>query len=213
MEAVQFTQMKNGTAEDYKFLQVHEIAYAKQTGERILTALSRLSESFSGYQVTRYEHSLQVATRAWRDGADQDWVVSALLHDIGDFFAPYDHDKYAALTLRPFIREQCRWCIAMHGEFQLIYYGQHYDGRNQNKRDRHLGHLFFDDCVDFCERWDQASFDPNYDTLPLHFFKPLVSNVFSRPPYDDAIINAVPQPLVNRRLASRRAQKTNSLQE
>jgi predicted HD phosphohydrolase len=204
METVQFTQMKDGTAEEYKFLQRHELAYANQIGNRVLAAFIKLNDSLSGYQVTRYEHSLQVATRAWRDGADQDWVVSALLHDIGDFFAPYDHDKYAALILRPFVREQCRWCVEMHGEFQLVYYGQYYDGYNQKKRDRHQDHPFFNDCVEFCERWDQASFDPSYDTLPLEFFKPLVADVFARPAKDGTIINAVPQPLANSSIAESR---------
>jgi predicted HD phosphohydrolase len=204
METVQFTQMKDGTAEEYKFLQEHELAYANQIGNRVLSAFIKLNDSLSGYQVTRYEHSLQVATRAWRDGADQDWVVSALLHDIGDFFAPYDHDKYAALILRPFIREQCCWCVEMHGEFQLVYYGQYYDGYNQNQRDRHQDHPFFKDCVEFCERWDQVSFDPSYDTLPLEFFKPLVADVFARPAKDKRIINAAPQPLINSSIAENR---------
>ena len=204
MEKVQFTQMKHGTAEEYGFLQHHELAYAQQTGARLTEALSSLNASFSGYQVTRFPHSLQTATRAWRDGADVDWIVSALFHDIGDFYAPYDHDKYAALILRPFIREQCRWCVEMHGEFQLIYYGQFYQGHNQHKRERHRGHVFFEDCADFCERWDQASFDPDYETLPLTFFTPFIDEVFARPPYDDAVMKAAPQPLVNAEVAQTR---------
>ena len=204
MEKVQFIQMKDGTEEDYKFLQTHERKYAQQTGKRLLHALRGLNETLSGYQVTRYQHSLQTATRAWRDGADIDWVVSALFHDIGDFYAPYDHDKYAALVLRPFIREQCRWCVEMHGEFQLIYYGQFYEGYDQNKRDRHRGHRFFDDCSMFCERWDQASFDPKYNSEQLEFFEPIVNEVFGRGPYDAKIMNAAPQPLVNAKVAQNR---------
>ena len=206
MEKVQFTQMKDGTADEYRFLQKEEIVYNKETGRRILAALTGLKKSLSGYQVTRYEHSLQVASRAWRDGADQDWVVSALFHDIGDFLAPYDHDKYAAMVLRPFIREQCRWCVEMHGEFQLIYYGQYYDGYDQNKRDRHRGHPYFSDCAEFCERWDQASFDPSYHALPLEFFEPLVFNLFARRPHDPAVIQADPQPLVNAVTAQKRSE-------
>lgn len=197
MEQVRFTQMKDGAADEYRFLQKEEIAYARKTGDRVLVALTRLKEGFSGYQVTRYEHSLQVASRAWRDGADRDWVVSALLHDMGDFLAPHSHDKYAAMILAPFVREQCRWCVEMHGEFQLIYYGQYYDGYNQNKRDQHRDHPYFDDCAEFCERWDQVSFDPNYNALPLEFFGPLVADVFARRPNDPAIIEANPQPLIN----------------
>ena len=108
MEQVSFTAMKDGTKEDYEFLTEHEVEYTKGTADRLLHALEHLDEGLSGYKITRLGHSVQSATRAWRDGADVDWVVSALLHDIGDIFAPYNHDEYAATILKPFVREQCR---------------------------------------------------------------------------------------------------------
>jgi len=111
VDKVEFTQMKDGTRDEYEFLTAHEIEYTKGTADRLLRALEHLDEGLSGYQVTRLGHSTQSATRAWRDGADIDWVVSALLHDIGDIFAPYNHDEYAAAILKPFVREQCRWCV------------------------------------------------------------------------------------------------------
>ena len=115
MDRVKFTAMKDGDREDYEFLTEHEIVYASKTAERLLAAMVDLDESLSGYQVTRLGHSLQAATRAWRDGADVDWVVSALLHDIGDIYAPYNHDEYAAAILKPFVREQCAWVVEKHG--------------------------------------------------------------------------------------------------
>ena len=190
MDRVSFTQMKDGTKEEYEFLNAHEIEYTKGTADRLMKALVDLDESLSGYRVTRLGHSLQSATRAWRDGADTDWVVSALLHDIGDIYAPYNHDEYAATILKPFVREQCRWVVETHGDFQMLYYGHHLDGYDQHKRDRHKGHMYFDDCATFCERWDQASFDPGYDTLPLQFFAPMVREVFARKAYDPAVIRA-----------------------
>lgn len=189
MEQVKFTQMKDGDKEDYDFLTIHEIEYAKGTADRLLRALVELDESLSGYKVTRLGHSLQSATRAWRDGADIDWIVCALLHDIGDIYAPYNHDEYAASILRPFVREQCSWVVQTHGDFQMIYYGHHVGG-DQNKRDRHSGHPYFDDCAEFCERWDQASFDPNYTTLPIEFFRNMVQEVFARTAYDPNVIRA-----------------------
>ena len=90
IKQVKFTQMKDGDKEDYDFLTKHEIAFSNGTADRLLKALVELDESLSGYQVTRLEHSLQSATRAWKDGADIDWIVSALLHDIGDIYAPYN---------------------------------------------------------------------------------------------------------------------------
>ena len=196
MEHVNFTQMKDGTREEYEFLTKHEVDHTKGTADRLLKALVELDEGLSGYKITRLGHSLQSATRAHRDGADIDWVVSALLHDIGDIYAPYNHDEYAAAILRPFVREQCTWCVETHGDFQMIYYGHHV-GANPNKRDRFAGHPYFDDCAAFCERWDQSSFDPDYDTLDLEFFRPMVREVFARTPYDPKVIReGAREPLV-----------------
>ncbi len=205
MDKVQFTQMKDGTKEEYEFLTAHEINHTKQTADRLLSALVDLDESLSGYQVTRLGHSIQSATRAWRDGADVDWVVSALLHDIGDIYAPYNHDEYAASILKPFVREQCTWVVQTHGDFQMLYYGQHLEGFNQNKRERHRGHTYFEDNVTFCERWDQASFDPNYPALPLEFFAPLVRDVFEREPYNPDVIRVGQRvPLTDANIAEKR---------
>ncbi|WP_282059390.1 HD domain-containing protein [Roseobacter litoralis] len=197
IDRVSFTQMKDGTKEDYDFLTEHETAYTKGTADRLLKALVSLDESLSGYQITRLGHSLQSATRAERDGADTDWIVSALLHDIGDIFAPYNHDEYAATILRPFVREQCTWVVEKHGDFQLVYYG-HYVGADPDKRDAYRDSPYFDDCAQFCERWDQASFDPAYDTLPIGHFAPRVREVFDRTPYDPAIIRpGAREPLIS----------------
>ncbi len=189
MDKVKFRQMKDGDREDYEFLDVHEREYAAKTADRLLGAMVDLDRSLSGYQVTRLEHSLQSASRAWRDGADIDWVVSALLHDIGDIYAPYNHDEYAAAILRPFVREQCSWVVEKHGDFQKLYYAHHMGG-DRNARERHRGIPYFDDCAQFCERWDQSSFDPDYDALPLDFFAPMVREVFARKAYDPAVVRA-----------------------
>lgn len=189
MDQVKFTAMKDGDKEDYDFLTRHEIEYTRGTADRLLTALETLDEGLSGYKVTRLGHSVQSASRAWRDGADLDWVVSALLHDIGDIFAPYNHDEYAASILKPFVREQCTWVVEKHGDFQMIYYGQHV-GANPHKRDAYQGHAYFDDCAQFCERWDQSSFDPDYDSLPLDHFRDMVHEVFARTPYDPDVLRS-----------------------
>ena len=189
MDHVKFTQMKDGDKEDYAFLIEHEVEFTKGTADRLLSAMVDLDKGLSGYQVTRLGHSIQSATRAFNDGADVDWIVSALLHDIGDIYAPYNHDEYAAAILRPFVREQCAWVVEKHGDFQMVYYGHHVGG-NPNKRDAFKGHPYFDDCAEFCERWDQSSFDPNYNSKPLSFFTGMVQEVFSRTPYDPDVIRA-----------------------
>lgn len=187
MDHVKFTQMKDGDAEDYAFLTAHEIEYTKGTADRLLGALISLDESLSGYQITRLGHSLQSATRAETDGADIDWIVGALLHDIGDIFAPYNHDEYAAAILRPFVREQVTWVVEKHGDFQLVYYGKHV-GADPDKRDIYRNHPYFEDCAEFCERWDQSSFDPAFPSKPIEHFAPLVHEVFARKPYDENVI-------------------------
>jgi len=204
MDQVKFTQMKDGDREDYQFLTQNEVEFTKGTADRLLTALVELDKGLSGYQITRLGHSLQSATRAWRDGADTDWVVSALLHDIGDIYAPHNHDEYAATILRPFLREQCTWVVEKHGDFQMIYYGAHV-GADPHKRDTYKNNLYFEDCEAFCERWDQSSFDPDYDTLSLDFFSDMVHRVFARKPYDSN--NTQPGiriPLINPEIAATR---------
>lgn len=205
METVKFTQMKDGDREDYELLSKLEHEYADGTADRLLGALVDLDESLSGYQISRLGHSLQSATRAWRDGADQDWVVAALLHDVGDIFAPHNHDEYAATILKPFVREQVKWVVDKHADFQLAYFGHHV-GADPNKREAHRGSPYFDDCAEFCERWDQASFDPDYDHEPIEFFADMVREVFARRPYDpDVIRPGAREPLVNPEVAARRA--------
>lgn len=204
MDQVKFTAMKDGDKEDYDLLTKHEVEYTRGTADRLLTALETLDESLSGYQVTRLGHSLQSATRAWRDGADTDWIVATLLHDIGDIFAPYNHDEYAASILKPFVREQCTWVVEKHGDFQMIYYGDHV-GANPHKRDAYKGHPYFEDCATFCEQWDQSSFDPDYDSLPLDHFRDMVREVFAREPYNpDVIQPGVRFPLYDAHVAAAR---------
>ena len=148
MDRVKFTTMKDGNKADFDFLTEHEVAYTKGTADRLLEALVDLDKGLSGYQITRLGHSLQTATRAERDGADTDWIVAALLHDIGDIYAPYNHDEYAAAVLRPFVREQVAWVVEKHGDFQMIYYDEHV-GADPEKRQAYAAHAYFDDCAMF----------------------------------------------------------------
>lgn len=184
---VDFIAMKDGTKEEYEFLDPFEREHADGTAERVIEALKSLDGSMGGYRITRLGHSLQSATRAERDGADIDWIVAALLHDIGDTLAPWNHAPFAADILKPFVREQCTWVVWAHGDFQKLYYAHHLGG-NRMARERHAGSLYFDDCDQFCERWDQSSFDPDYDTLPLAHFAPMVREVFARPANNPAVI-------------------------
>jgi predicted HD phosphohydrolase len=183
---VAFTQMKDGTKAEYEFLHGFEAQYIAQTPDRIIASLRRLDDGLAGYQVSRYEHSLQSATRAEADGADIEMIVAALIHDVGDELAPENHSQLAAAIIRPYVRAEVTWVVNMHGIFQQLYYGHHV-GIDPNARDAYRDHPWFDSCATFCERWDQASFDPSYPTKPLEHFEPMLREVFSRHPFDPAI--------------------------
>jgi len=187
MKQVSFTQMKDGTAEDYQLLQALEHDYIRALPDRLLGALEALGDSLPGYQISRLEHSLQSATRAEADGADLEMVVAALMHDIGDVLAPENHSQMAAAILRPYVRAEVTWVIEMHGLFQMQYYAHHIG----NPPDGYLAyakHPWFDSCARFCERYDQAAFDPAYPTKPLSYFAPMVREVFGRKAFDPAVL-------------------------
>ena len=177
MEQVAFRQMKDGTEAEYKMLDRLERHYAAGLPQRLVAALKLLDTSLEGYQVSRLTHSLQTATRAERDGADEQMIAAALIHDLGDDLAPYNHAAFAAEIIKPYVRPQVTWIVAQHGIFQAYYYAHHY-GQDRNAREALRGHEWFGSCAAFCENWDQASFDPEYDTLPLAHFEPLLERVF-----------------------------------
>jgi predicted HD phosphohydrolase len=180
---VGFTQMRDGTREDYELLERHEQDYLRMLPDRILRALEALQSGLGGYPVTRLEHSLQAATRARRDGADTEMIVAALIHDIGDDVAPFNHAEIAAAVLRPFVRAEVTWIVEQHGLFQSYYYAHHM-GADRHGRDRHREHRWYRACEDFCANWDQSSFDPSYASEPLESFEPLVREIFTRKAWD-----------------------------
>ena len=182
MEQVRFTAMKDGTAEEYAFLDALERANPVPVADNVLRLLEGLRGRTLGYRVDRWTHSLQSATRALRDGADEETVVCALLHDVGDDLAPLNHGRFAAEILRPYVSERAAWIVEHHAHFQGWYYWHHVGG-DRNARERWRGHRWFDDCADFCERFDQCAFDPDYDTLGIEVFEPMVRRVFARTPW------------------------------
>jgi len=182
MKEVNFIQMKDGSKEDYLLLNKHEKKFIESTADRIIKFMSELTKTLEGYKVNRLEHSLQTATRALNDKAEDEMIVAALLHDIGDEIAPLNHSELAAALLKPYVSEKTRWIVEKHGIFQAYYFNHHF-GKNRNLRDKYKDHPYFKSTLKFCSKWDQASFDPNYDTIPLKDFKPIVGRIFSRNPY------------------------------
>ncbi|NNC76556.1 MAG: HD domain-containing protein [Woeseiaceae bacterium] len=179
-KTVEFTAMEHGTRADYDLVAAHDADNAAQQADRVLDWL-RMMDGDSPYKISRLQHCLQTATRAEKDNADDETVACALLHDIGDILAPTNHSQVAAALLAPYVSEKNYWIVRHHGLFQGYYLFQHFD-LDPNTRDQFIDHPFYQACVDFCERWDQVSFDPNFKTQPLEHFEPLVRELFSREP-------------------------------
>jgi len=182
MKKVNFTEMKNGSKEDYELLEKYEKNFERKTADRLLKYLASQTTTLEGYQITRLEHSLQAATRAYKNGESEEMVVATLLHDIGDDLAPMNHSQYAASIIRPYVSEKTYWIIRHHGLFQA-YYSAHHLGGDRNARDKFKDHKYYQDTVDFCEKYDQSSFDPNYKSMSLEEFEPMVKKIFDRKPF------------------------------
>jgi predicted HD phosphohydrolase len=170
------------TEEDARIFAADADEDAAELPGRILEAVSALRDFQGVLPVDRLEHSLQSATRAHRDGREEEYVVAALVHDIGDALAPYSHGEFVAAVLKPFVSERLCWIIKHHPVFQSYYYG-HLVGGDRNARDVYRDNEWFDDCAEFCELYDQNCFETDYDSLPLEFFEPMVRRVFNESKY------------------------------
>lgn len=177
-----YRRMDQGTKEEYELVFGYLKDFKKKLPDRLLESLKTLKDSYYGEPVDRLVHSLQTATRAHRDGRDEEFVVAALLHDLGDMLASDNHSDYAAAILKPYVRPNTYWMIRQHGLFQGYFYFHHF-GLDRNMREKHRGHPAFQLCVDFCDKYDQMAFDPDYDTMPLEAFEPMVRRLFAREPW------------------------------
>ncbi len=176
----QFTHMEDGSAEDWAIIAQDFGAYAKLLPDRILAHLKLLDGDFGGFPVDRLTHSLQTATLAYRDGKDEEYVVCALLHDIGDTLGSYNHADIAAAMLKPFVSPENHWMIEKHAIFQGYYFFHHL-GLDRHLREQFKEHPQFQATIEFCARYDAAAFDPEGETLPLEFFEPMLRRVFAQP--------------------------------
>ena len=180
-EIVSFRRMRDATAEDFAIIERNDLLTARDLPDRVLALLRMLEEDDGAYQVSRLRHVLQTATRAERAGADDEWVLAALLHDVGDVIAPFTHGQVAAEILRPFVPEEVAWTVRHHGLFQR-FYDVRLPDEQRRARERFVDHPHYAATVEFCERWDQCSFDPDYRDEPLEHFEPLVRELLTRAP-------------------------------
>ena len=179
-KVVSYIAMEHGTQEDCDIVNDHFDAHIAKFADQVMVWLRQL-DGDSPYQVSRLEHCLQTATRAENDGADEETIVCALLHDIGDVLAPANHSQVAAALLAPYVSEENHWVVKHHGLFQGYYYFQ-FMGQDRDAREVYNKHPHYQACVDFCANWDQPSFDPDYKSHSLEHFEPMVRALFAREP-------------------------------
>ena len=175
-----FHSMMEGTQADWMAIGQAGAPYRQAHGDRLMAHLRMLVDDSGGFAVSRLEHSLQTATRAHRDGRDEEYVVCALVHDIGDILCPSSHAEVGAVLLKPYISEANHWMMDKHGIFQG-YYFFHLIGLDRDMREQYRGHPHFEYCAQFCHQYDQNSFEPGYDTMPLEAFEPMLRRLIAAP--------------------------------
>ena len=179
-QRAKFAAMADGSAAEWQIIAEETGKFETGLADRVLEHLRLLRGEHGGFAVDRYEHSLQSASLALRAGEDEEYVVCALLHDMGDNLGCYNHAELAAVMLQPFVSEANRWMVEKHGIFQGYYFFHHH-GLDRNMREKYRGHPHFEATARFCHRYDQNAFDVGYDSLPLETFEPMLRRLLARP--------------------------------
>jgi predicted HD phosphohydrolase len=180
MQRASFKRMEDSTAEDWAIIRQEAAVFGSQLPDRLMAHLKLLQGDYGGFPVDRYFHSLQTATLALRDGRDDEYVVCALLHDIGDTLGPANHFDIAAAILKPFVSEDNLWMVQHHGIFQGYYFFHHL-GLDRHLRDQFKGHPCYARTEEFCAKYDNPAFNPEGECLPMATFEPLLRKVFAKP--------------------------------
>ncbi|MBO0731349.1 MAG: HD domain-containing protein [Acidimicrobiaceae bacterium] len=173
-----FKSFEESTAEDWALISPQLNVTQSHVPDHVLEQLGYLRNDFGGFPVDRLEHSLQTATRAQRDGRDDEYVLCALLHDIGDALSPFNHPAVGAAIVQPFVSEANHWMVEHHGIFQGYYFWHHIGG-DRNAREAYRDSPYFDYTAEFCAKYDQTAFDADYRSEPLEHFEPLVRQFLS----------------------------------
>ena len=175
-----FTRMDESTEEDWSLIVPEFKKLAVALPDRVLTHLQLLNGDYGGFPVDRLSHSLQTATLALKDDRDEEYVICALLHDIGDTLGTFNHPDIAAAILKPFVSDANLWMIQHHGIFQA-YNFFHHIGLNRNLRDMFKGHPYYDQTAEFVELYDNPAFNPAGEVFPLSTFEPMVRRLIAAP--------------------------------
>jgi predicted HD phosphohydrolase len=174
-----FTRMDESTFEQWAVIGKETSDNQARVAESVLAMLRSLAGITDGFAVDQLTHSLQTATRAERAGADPEMVFASLLHDVGKAVSVPNHPEIAAAIIKPYVRPDVYEAIRAHQDFQGRHYYAHFGG-DPNARDKYEGAPWFDLAAQFADEWDQTAFDPDYDTLPLEHFEPLVRETMAK---------------------------------
>lgn len=168
---------------DWKLLAAQRPPYQAQlqaTQALRLLVASKDDPSF-GYQVNNFRHSIQSATLALADGRPDEYVVAALLHDIGFIACPPTHGEFAARLLQPYVDPSIVWMLERHMHFLAAHYSEH-PTADRNAREAWRGHPHFEMTAEFVQRYDQNAIDPGAREADLAVFEPIVRRVFAKTP-------------------------------
>jgi predicted HD phosphohydrolase len=174
-----FSSLAESTAEDWQVIIPQLEITQSMVADRVIGLLRDMKNDHGGFPVDRLEHSLQTATRAERDGKDDEYVLCALLHDIGDTLSPYNHPAIAAAIVKPFVSEANHFMVERHGEFQGYFFWDHL-GMDSNAREQYRDSPHFDHTAEFCALYDQVAFEASYTSNPLEHYEPLVRQFLTR---------------------------------
>ncbi len=175
-----FRTISESTQDDWQLIGRELQLFARRLPDRLIAHLKLLQGDHGGFPVDRLEHCLQTATRAFQAGRDEEYVVCALLHDIGDTLGPHNHADIAAAIVQPFVSEENHWIIQHHAIFQG-YYFFHYLGLDRDLREKFRGHPHFEKTEEFCRLFDEVAFDRNFKSMPLEAFEPMLQRVLREP--------------------------------
>jgi len=175
-ERTSFKSFEESTAQDWAIIAPQLSVTQGLVADRVIGLLGELGEDYGGFPINRLEHSLQTATRAEKDGKDDEDVFCALIHDIGDTLSPFNHPSIAAGIVKPFVSEANHFMVKHHGEFQGYYFWHHL-GMDKDAREKFRDSEFFDHTEEFCAKYDQTAFDADYVSNPLEHYEPLVRQI------------------------------------
>jgi predicted HD phosphohydrolase len=175
-ERTSFKSFEESTAQDWAVIAPQLSVTQGLVADRVIGLLRELGEDYGGFPVNRLEHSLQTATRAEKDGKDDEYVFCALIHDIGDTLSPFNHPAIAAGIVKPFVSEANHFMVKHHGEFQGYYFWHHL-GMDKDAREKFRDSEFFDHTEEFCAKYDQTAFDADYVSNPLEHYEPLIRQI------------------------------------